>query len=56
MSLHAVLVLPAPAWLLSRTPRSGRTRQHVMYTVGYYTASVLAAGMWAGAHMVILIC
>jgi hypothetical protein len=48
VSLHAVLVLPALAWLLSRTSRSDRTRQRIVYAaVGCYTAAVLAAGVWA---------
>lgn len=48
VSLHAVLVLPALAWLLSHTPWSDRTRQRVVHTaVGCYAAAVLAAGVWA---------
>ncbi|WP_329363608.1 hypothetical protein [Streptomyces sp. NBC_01483] len=48
VSLHAVLVLPALAWLLSRTPWSDRTRHRVMYAaVGCYAAAVLGAGVWA---------
>jgi hypothetical protein len=50
VSLHAVLVLPALAWLLSRTPWRDRTRHRVMYAaVGCYAAAVLGAGVWA-AH------
>ncbi|MFI6877077.1 hypothetical protein ACIBL6_26930 [Streptomyces sp. NPDC050400] len=45
VSLHAVLVLPALALLLSRTGWSDRTRNRVMYAaVGCYAAAVLAAG------------
>lgn len=48
VSLHAVLVLPALAWLLPRTPWSDRTRQQLMYAaVGCYAAAVLGAGAWA---------
>ncbi|MCQ4211035.1 hypothetical protein [Streptomyces longispororuber] len=48
VSLHAVLVLPALALLLSRTGWSDRTRNRVMYAaVGCYAAAVLAAGAWA---------
>lgn len=48
VSLHAVLVLPALAWLLSRTPWSDRTRHRVIYAaVGCYAAAVLGAGVWA---------
>jgi hypothetical protein len=48
VSLHAVLVLPALAWLLSRSPWSERTRRRVVATaVGCYTAGVAGAGVWA---------
>ena len=48
VSLHAVLVLPALAWLLSRTSWEDATKQRVMYAaVGAYTAAVLGAGAWA---------
>ncbi|WP_405882914.1 hypothetical protein OG762_32760 [Streptomyces sp. NBC_01136] len=48
VSLHAVLVLPALVWLLSRTSWSDRTRQQIMYgAVGCYAAAVLGAGAWA---------
>jgi hypothetical protein len=48
VSLHAVLVLPALAWLLSHTPWSDRTRQRVIHVaVGCYAAAVLGAGVWA---------
>ncbi|MEW2162319.1 hypothetical protein AB0912_04880 [Streptomyces sp. NPDC007084] len=48
VSLHAVLVLPALAWLLSRTDWSERTRDRVLSgAVGCYAAAVLAAGVEA---------
>ncbi|MGW3196512.1 hypothetical protein ACWDBD_18355 [Streptomyces sp. NPDC001118] len=48
VSLHAVLVLPALAWLLSRSPRSERTRRRIVATaVGCYAAAVAGAGVWA---------
>ncbi|MEV6296067.1 hypothetical protein AB0M41_37860 [Streptomyces sp. NPDC051896] len=48
VSLHAVLVLPALAWLLSRTPWSERTRRRMVATaVGCYAAAVAGAGVWA---------
>ncbi|MEU9471905.1 hypothetical protein AB0D78_35930 [Streptomyces avermitilis] len=48
VSLHAMLVLPALAWLLSRTPWSDPWKQRLMYVaVGTYAAAVLAAGVWA---------
>ncbi|PBC60825.1 hypothetical protein BKI49_27435 [Streptomyces sp. Tue6028] len=48
VSLHAVLVLPALARLLSRTAWSGAARQRIMYAaVGCYTAAVVGAGVWA---------
>ncbi|MGW1809482.1 hypothetical protein [Streptomyces sp. NPDC002078] len=48
VSLHAVLVLPALAWLLSRSPWSERTRRRIVATaVGCCTAAVAAAGVWA---------
>ncbi|MFE0102700.1 hypothetical protein [Streptomyces sp. NPDC059009] len=48
VSLHAVLVLPALAWLLSRTSWGERTRQRIMtVAVGAYAAAVLGAGLWA---------
>ncbi|GAA1945030.1 hypothetical protein GCM10009837_83910 [Streptomyces durmitorensis] len=47
VSLHAVLVLPAPAWLLSRTSWGERTRQRVMTAaVGCYAVAVLGPGIW----------
>ncbi|MEV0183653.1 hypothetical protein AB0I54_30810 [Streptomyces sp. NPDC050625] len=48
VSLHAVLVLPALAWLLSRTSWSERTRQRIVaVAVGCYAAAVAGAGVWA---------
>ncbi|MEV0323151.1 hypothetical protein ACIBKX_31025 [Streptomyces sp. NPDC050658] len=50
VSLHAVLVLPALAWLLSRTSWSERTRQRALTAaVGCYVVAVLASGVWAVA-------
>ncbi|MGW3511829.1 hypothetical protein [Streptomyces sp. NPDC000994] len=48
VSLHAVLVLPAVVWLLSRTSWSDAAKQRIIYVaVGGYTAAVLGAGVWA---------
>ncbi|MFD7937555.1 hypothetical protein ACFV4T_23990 [Streptomyces sp. NPDC059755] len=48
VSLHAVLVLPALAWLLSRTAWSEALRRRVVAaSVGCYAAAVVAAGVWA---------
>ncbi|MEV5879821.1 hypothetical protein AB0L75_37530 [Streptomyces sp. NPDC052101] len=48
VSLHAVLVLPALAWLLSRSPWSERTRRRIVAAaVGCYAAAVVGAGVWA---------
>lgn len=48
VSLHAVLVLPAVAWLLSHTSWSVETRQRlVRLAVAGYVLAVLAAGVWA---------
>ncbi|MFE2991576.1 hypothetical protein [Streptomyces sp. NPDC059262] len=48
VSLHAVLVLPALAWLMSRTAWNERTRNGVMRgAVACYAAAVAAAGIWA---------
>ncbi|MFQ3557236.1 hypothetical protein QZN11_10620 [Streptomyces gramineus] len=48
VSLHAVLVLPALAWSLSRTSWSGRVRWRIVATaVGCYAVAVAAAGVWA---------
>ncbi|MEU6477874.1 hypothetical protein ABZ858_13430 [Streptomyces sp. NPDC047017] len=46
VSLHAVLVLPALAWLLSRTPWSEPVRRRVVAgAVGLYGVTVLGAGL-----------
>ncbi|MFI6490736.1 hypothetical protein [Streptomyces sp. NPDC050564] len=48
VSLHAVLVLPALAWLLSRTSWSDRVRQRSMYAaVGCYVVAVVGGCVWA---------
>ncbi|WP_043677860.1 hypothetical protein [Streptomyces xylophagus] len=48
VSLHAVLVLPALAWLLSRTSWSEAVRQRIVTAaVGCYAAAVAGAGVWA---------
>ncbi|MGY0019151.1 hypothetical protein ACVHNB_09230 [Streptomyces sp. YJ-C3] len=48
VSLHAVLVLPVLARLMSRTAWSDRAKNRVMYAaVGCYVAAVLGAGAWA---------
>ncbi|MFF3204143.1 hypothetical protein [Streptomyces sp. NPDC002962] len=48
VGLHAVLVLPALAWLLSRTPWSEAVRRRIVAAaVGCYAAAVAAAGVWA---------
>ncbi|MET9115424.1 hypothetical protein ABZX38_14590 [Streptomyces longwoodensis] len=48
VSLHAVLVLPALALLLSRTSWSERTRwRAVALATGCYGAAVVGAGVWA---------
>ncbi|MGW0996959.1 hypothetical protein ACWD5V_27480 [Streptomyces sp. NPDC002523] len=48
VSLHAVLVLPLLAWLLSRTSWSERTRWRIVATaVGLYGAAVAGTGVWA---------
>ncbi|WP_406006397.1 hypothetical protein OG440_09460 [Streptomyces sp. NBC_00637] len=48
VSLHAVLVLPALAWLLSRTPWSEAARHRIVSAaVGCYAVAVAAAGVWA---------
>ncbi|MEV5609668.1 hypothetical protein [Streptomyces sp. NPDC052225] len=48
VSLHAVLVLPVLAWLMTRTSWSDRAKNRVMYAaVGAYVVAVLAAGAWA---------
>ncbi|MFF3616634.1 hypothetical protein [Streptomyces sp. NPDC002580] len=46
VSLHAVLVLPALAWLLSRTDWTDKVRQRVVYgAVGCYAAAVVGTGV-----------
>ncbi|MEU9173109.1 hypothetical protein AB0D34_35960 [Streptomyces sp. NPDC048420] len=48
VSLHAVLVLPALAWLLSRTTWSEPLRRRILYAaIGCYAAAVVGAGVWA---------
>ncbi|MEU5070610.1 hypothetical protein AB0G76_03560 [Streptomyces asoensis] len=48
VSLHAVLVLPALAWLLSRTSWSERARwRTVAAAAGCYAVAVAAAAVWA---------
>ncbi|MGW3105677.1 hypothetical protein [Streptomyces sp. NPDC001100] len=48
VSLHAVLVLPALAWLLSRTSWSETVRlRTVAVAVGCYAVAVAGAGVWA---------
>ncbi|WP_399133054.1 hypothetical protein [Streptomyces sp. Li-HN-5-11] len=48
VSLHAVLVLPALAWLLSRTSWSEQVRRRIVTAaVGAYAAAVVGAGVWA---------
>ncbi|WP_338701226.1 hypothetical protein V2W30_29540 [Streptomyces sp. Q6] len=48
VSLHAVLVLPVLAWLMTRTSWSELTKNRVMYAaVSAYVAAVLATGTWA---------
>lgn len=48
VSLHAVLVLPLLARLLSRTPWGERTRRWIVaVAAGCYTAAVVVAAGWA---------
>jgi hypothetical protein len=48
VGLHAVLVLPAVAWLLSRTTWSATVRRRTVgAAIACYTLAVLAAGSWA---------
>lgn len=48
VSLHAVLVLPSLAWLLSRTSWSEPVRRRIVAAaVGCYTAAMVGAGVWA---------
>ncbi|WP_228039929.1 hypothetical protein [Streptomyces chromofuscus] len=48
VALHAVLILPALAWLLSRTPWSRPVRSRIVATVaGCYWAAVAGTAVWA---------
>jgi hypothetical protein len=48
VSLHAVLVLPALAWLLCRTARREAVRRRIVaVAVGCYAAAVVGAAVWA---------
>lgn len=48
VSLHAVLVLPALAWLLSRTSLGEPVRRRIVTAaVAAYAAAVVGAGVWA---------
>jgi hypothetical protein len=48
VSIHAVLVLPALAWLLSRTSWSEPARRRlVAAATGCYVLAVIATGVWA---------
>ena len=48
VSLHAVLVLPAVAWLLSRTPWSEPVRRRIVLAATCcYLVAVLGTGVWA---------
>lgn len=48
VSLHALLVLPALAWLLSRTSWSETARRRIVTAaVGCYAVAVVGAGIWA---------
>lgn len=48
VSLHAVLVLPVLAWLLSRTSWSEPVRRRIVTAaIGCYVAAVVGAGVWA---------
>ncbi|MGW4441204.1 hypothetical protein [Streptomyces sp. NPDC004682] len=48
VSLHAVLVLPVLAWLLSRTTASARTRWRIVAAAtGCYVVAVAGAVVWA---------
>ena len=48
VSLHAVLVLPALAWLLSRTSWTRAVRRRIVaVAVGCYAVAVVGAGVWA---------
>ncbi|WP_367326127.1 hypothetical protein [Streptomyces sp. HUAS ZL42] len=49
VSLHAVLVLPVLAWLLSRTSWSESARRRIVaMAAGCHAAAVIGAGAWAG--------
>lgn len=48
VSLHAVLVLPALAWLLARTPWDEAVRRRIVaVALGCYVAAVAGTGVWA---------
>ena len=48
VSLHAVLVLPALAWLLSRTRWSEALGRRILYAaIGCYVTAVAGTGVWA---------
>jgi hypothetical protein len=48
VGLHAVLVLPALAWLLARTPWDAAVRQRIVAAaLGCYVAAVAGTGVWA---------
>jgi hypothetical protein len=48
VSLHAVLVLPVLAWLLSLTSWNATVRRRIVaVATGCYAAAVVAAGVWA---------
>ncbi|MFI6559737.1 hypothetical protein [Streptomyces sp. NPDC050534] len=48
VSLHAVLVLPALTWLLSRTSWSEPVRRRIVAAAtGCYVVAVVGAGVWA---------
>ncbi|MEU1619927.1 hypothetical protein ABZ479_21825 [Streptomyces sp. NPDC005722] len=50
VSLHAVLVLPALAWLLSRTRLSARAKLRLLHAAtGCYALAVAATAVWAAA-------
>ncbi|MET9145499.1 hypothetical protein [Streptomyces sp. NPDC004042] len=52
VGLHAVLVLPALALLLSRTSWAERTRRRIVAAaVGCYAAAVAGAGIWAAVRL-----
>ncbi|MFF9818094.1 hypothetical protein [Streptomyces sp. NPDC014006] len=48
VSLHAVLLLPALAWLLARTPWDAAVRRRIVaMAVGAYAAAVAGTAVWA---------